>query len=564
MTANLRCSGDRWLIVLAAVLAAIIFIFPLTVHFPLLDPDEGLHASIAQEMVERGDWLVPHFQGEPFLDKPILYFWCQSLSLKLFGMNEAALRMPGLIFGLLGAVTTGLIGWRMFGRVAGYISGIFYATMILPVALAQAAAHDVAIIPEINLAILFLWESDRFASKALQWKYAAVVGFILGLTILTKGLVGVALVAAIYGSYVIIRRRLSISLCLRALAALLLAALVASTWYITVEIKHPGYMYYYFIERHLLGFATGTQTHGEAPWWYYFPIILGGGLPWIGYIPVTLADAYARRGQQIYFGQKTESFQSGALVLLGCWVLCCVALFSAAHSKLITYIWPVFPAIAIVAAVGWAKLIEGTLEENERSSLLRTFWFSSVTGPIVLPLVVFVLQKVFDVTFSWQVWLAAVLAGLTPLVPLVFLKTKQWRAMLAASMLSTAAQFVVALTVVLPVVAEDFTARDIAQYFNSVGHVPEHLLVAEERLGSLIFYLDPALRSGLKQNQIDRLFKDQPSIIPRDSVIVLPEKRADKAQEYSVFFDAPYKTVGRYRLYDIRDEGRGARGESSE
>ncbi len=85
--------------------------------------------------------------GEPFFDKPILYFWCQALSLRLFGMNEAAVRLPGLMFGLLGAITTGLIGWRMFGRTAGWVAGIFYGTMILPVALAQAASHDVAAYP---------------------------------------------------------------------------------------------------------------------------------------------------------------------------------------------------------------------------------------------------------------------------------------------------------------------------------------------------------------------------------------------------------------------------------
>ena len=129
--------------------------FPAVRPFPLLDPDEGLHASIAQEMVERGNWITPHFLGRPFLDKPILYFWVQAASLRLFGFNEAAVRLPGLMFGLLGAATTGLLAWRMFGRTTGWIAGIFYATTILPTALAQAASHDVALVPWVNLAILF-------------------------------------------------------------------------------------------------------------------------------------------------------------------------------------------------------------------------------------------------------------------------------------------------------------------------------------------------------------------------------------------------------------------------
>ena len=131
------------------------------IRFPLLDPDEGLHAEIAREMAERGDWITPRFLGQPFFDKPILYCWAEAASLRLLGPNEAAVRLPGLMFGLLGAVTTGLLAWRMFNRTAGLIAGILYATTILPTALAQAASHDVALVPWINLSLLLLWESHR-------------------------------------------------------------------------------------------------------------------------------------------------------------------------------------------------------------------------------------------------------------------------------------------------------------------------------------------------------------------------------------------------------------------
>ena len=162
----------------------------------LLDPDEGLHAAIAQEMVERGDWVVPRLQGKPFLDKPILYFWAEAASLKLFGMSEGAVRLPGLLLGMLGMAATGIVGGRMFGRDAGWLAAIFYASMVLPVALTQAAAHDVALVPWVAFATLLLWEAEQAASprKALAGTIAA--GVFLGLAMLTKGLVGVALVAA--------------------------------------------------------------------------------------------------------------------------------------------------------------------------------------------------------------------------------------------------------------------------------------------------------------------------------------------------------------------------------
>jgi 4-amino-4-deoxy-L-arabinose transferase-like glycosyltransferase len=575
MTCTAASYNDRWLIVLATMLAVVVYIFPLTVCTALLDPDEGLHASIAQEMVERGDWLSPHFLGEPFFDKPILYFWCQALSLRLFGMHEAAVRLPGLIFGLLGAITTGLIGRRMFGPSAGWVAGIFYSTMILPVALVQAPTHDVALIPCINLSILFFWLSERSPSKRAEWTYVAAIGFLLGLSILIKGLIGVALVGVTYGLYVLVTRRLTIRVILRGLVAIFLAALLASGWFIAMETKHPGYLQYFFIQRHLLGFTTATQIHGEAPWWYYLPILLGGGLPWIGYLPATLSDTLARRPRKNSVAEKLVMEKSapekidaknlildncheshnGAMTLLWCWLIGCTVLLSLAHSKLITYIWPVFPSVAVLAAVGWSRLLSGTLMDNAQRRLLSTFFFSSITGPIVLPLVLFAVQKIFVVRFSWYIWLASVLAGLAALAPLIFWKKRQWPAMLCASILSTTVQFVVAIVLVLPPVAETFTARGLAEYFNHLGRLPARLLVAEERLGSLVFYLDPALRSGLKENQIGMIFYDQPTENPPGTIVALSEQRANQADRYPNLIGQPYKTIGGYRLYELRGQG---------
>lgn len=267
-------------------------------------------------------------------------------------------------------------------------------------------------------------------------------------------------------------------------------------------------------------------------------------MPWIGYLPVTISDALSR---------KNREPSNGAMSLLFCWLIGCTVLLSAAHSKLATYIWPVFPAVAVLAAVGWARLLDGELMENARRRLARTFFFSSISGPIVLPLAVFVVHKVFAVATAWPVWVGACLVGLAALIPLVFLKKQQWFAMLAASTLSTALQFVTALTLIMPIVAEEFTARGLAEYFNHKGRIPVRLLVAEERLGSLVFYLDPALRLPLKDKQIGMIFYDQPTEVPPGTIIVLPERRGDQASRYAELAGLPYQTVGRYRMYEVRD-----------
>src|SRR3954462_5087638 len=100
--------------------ALALVVAPLLANAPLFDPDEGLHAAIAQEMVERGDYVTPRFLGEPFPDKPVFFFWALAGSLRVFGFNEPAVRMPGLLFGLLGAVTTGLLAGTILGRRGGW------------------------------------------------------------------------------------------------------------------------------------------------------------------------------------------------------------------------------------------------------------------------------------------------------------------------------------------------------------------------------------------------------------------------------------------------------------
>ena len=284
-------------------------------------------------MVESGDWIVPRLLDEPFLDKPILYFWAIAASLKIFGMSEAAVRLPGLLFGMLGTLTTAAVAWRMLGRRTGLIAGVFYASMILPLALVQLPAHDVALVPWVNLALLCFWESDRGDSPRRAWAWTAAAGVVLGLAILTKGLAGVALVGIAYGGYLIVSRRLRFIHCFRAALALTVAAIIGSSWYLAVEHANPGYLRYYFFERHVLGFLTKSQPHGLEPWWYYFPVLIIGGIPWVGYLPVLVQDAVSRWRNRT--PAVTDARGNRPLLLLGCWFVGCTLFLTVSRSKLV-------------------------------------------------------------------------------------------------------------------------------------------------------------------------------------------------------------------------------------
>ena len=601
MTAWKRAmGGDGDLLALAAVLAAVVFVLPLLLPIPLMDPDEGLSASIAQEMAERGDWLTPRLLERPFFDKPILYFWAEALSLRLFGNNEAAVRLPGLLFGVLGAVCTAAVGWRLLGRTTGLIAGMFYATMVLPAAMTQAPVHDVLMVPCVCLALLGLWEGGRrrrdgaFAidvgvAVALplqgrqyngrpnisgeRWVVVAwtlLAGVALGLSILTKGLMGVALVGVAYGGYLLIARQMEgkrgqspfvrstlravpangdcplfPAAAVRGVAALAVAVAVAAPWYVAMELANPGYLQYFFLDRHLLGLVTASQPHSREPWWYYVPVLLGGGLPWIGNLPVTVVDGL--RGRP---GSKP-----GAMPLLWCWLIGCTLLLTLAGSKLATYLWPVFPAAAILAAVGWARLIDGTLSDRARRLFARTFVPSSLAAPAVLALALLMVQRECGMRFTWPVWTAAMLAALGAWVPLWFWFAGRRQAMLAASLLSAAGQFAAIVVFALPQVAEVVSARELARHFNRTGHVPSRVLVAEQRIGSLIFYLDADLRAELRDGQLRHAKLAKMSRLDDEGMLVVPEEKVRYARRFVDLSGVEYETAGRYRLYRAADVG---------
>jgi 4-amino-4-deoxy-L-arabinose transferase-like glycosyltransferase len=535
-----------------ALLAVLAVVCPLLAapSIPLVDPDEGLHASIAQEMVESGDWTVPHLMNEPFLDKPILYFWAIAASLKIFGMSEAAVRLPGLLFGMFGTLTTAALGWRLLGRRTGLIAGVFYSSMILNMALIQLPTHDVALVPWVNLALLLFWESDRGGWRGREWGCTAAAGVVLGLAILTKGLAGVALVGIAYGGYLIVSRRLRPIHCLRAALALILAAMVASSWYIAVENVKPGFLYYYFFERHVLGFLTSSQPHGAAPWWYYLPILLAGGIPWIVYLPVLVRDAVDRWRNRTPAAADLRG--NRPLLFVVCWFVGCTLFLTLSRSKLVTYIWPVFPALAIMTALVWTRRIEGGLCAAATRWMGRIVWCTCLIGPLGLPATFFATQIAMPVIFSALAWTLAVVAGLTSLAPLVTWLRGRDRLTLGLAATTVCAQLIVLLLSALPQVATGLSARDLAAYLNRTRELPSRLLMAQERIGSIVFYLDRDLRHNLQLGQLANQDIDDPLPTPPvdgNEWIVIPERHLHTALNDYDLLPLPCKRAGRFRIY---------------
>lgn len=466
-----------------AGLAAVFLIVPLLVSLPLLDPDEGLHAAIAQEMVLHHDYVTPTFLGEPFLDKPILFFWTEALTLRLFGMREIAVRIPPLVFGLLGMLAVAALARALFDGQRALFAGIVYASMLLPLGVSQVAVHDVALVPFMCGAAICLFHAAR-SPRPARWGIA--IGVCLGLSILTKGLVGMVftgifglgLAAADRGSFWRIAAAMAVGVAI--------AAVIAAPWYIAMEDAHPGYLHYYFVERHVRAYLTPTQPHGGRPWWYYVPIVIGGTLPWTGYLVGAIRGAWRNRTRPLP-------------ILLIAWAAMGLLFLSAAESKLITYVLPVFPALAIV--IGDYLAITWQPARTERWAAAVCLLFT-----LLLPAVAaFVLYRLFAPS-ARLAYFSAMIASPLILIPAV----RAWRAAtLPGFMTSTAAaialSFSILMVLVAPRMAAWMTSRDLARMLNEGGILPPRVLVVGERVGSLVFYLSAPLRAAADANRITNI-----------------------------------------------------------
>jgi 4-amino-4-deoxy-L-arabinose transferase-like glycosyltransferase len=484
-----------WIAVSALICGGLIYVYPLALQTPLLDRDEGFHAAISQEMVENGDYLVPRFLGKPFLDKPILYFEAQALSLRCFGMNEAAVRLPGLMFALLGAVTTSLLAWRLFDGTTGLLALLVSLTSIAPLSLAQAAVHDVALVPWTNALLMCWWTATHEDSRRRRIAFTAAAALFACLAILTKGLIGIAVVWVGYSLYIVVTRQRAARFVICTASSISVGLLLASPWFLEMEHQSPGYLFYYFIERHILGFVTHTQLHGREPWYFYLPLLLGGTAPWILLTIPSLWQSWTdRRSGRISTNRAT--------LFVICWLLGGLIFLSAAKSKLITYALPLYPATAILAGHACKQFLEGDMVPIAKKVFGWIFLVSCLIGTLAPFGILVGLDRFNHANSPIVAYLAASIAMTPMIVALLLTYRDQPIAALAIGSLLFPLLFVTIMTWPMQTIAGRLSQRQLAHEIRSLSRFPDHIDLVGAQIGSIIFYLEPEQRRALRPGQI--------------------------------------------------------------
>ena len=330
------------LLILLAV-ASVVFFLGLG-RLPLTEPDEGRNAEVAREMLVQRDWITPHFDTLPYLDKPAAFFWLVAASFRIFGVSEWPARLPSA----LAALGTMLLVWflarRMFGEDAGLRAGVIFASSALAFSFARLVIFDMTLTFFITLTMVMFWFAQAPGRRQRAWR--AVMFAAAGLAAITKGPVGFLLPLLSILLYAALQRKLGTlkrTLWVPELALFFAASL---PWFIAVSVRHPDFPRYAFWNESILRFTTG-HVHRSGSVFYYIPVFLLGFLPWS--LPLVLASVNRVRAWK----KLRESGRAPQVFLLA-WAVTIFVFFSFSHSKLPAYFLPAIPALAALMAKVWA------------------------------------------------------------------------------------------------------------------------------------------------------------------------------------------------------------------
>ena len=332
-----------WLVV---ALAVFVVFFQLGTR-GLNEPDEGRYAEIGREMVATGDFLTPRFNGVTHLAKPPLTYWLIGLSIRAFGANEWAARLPAALAALGTLLAVYLLTRSAFGERTGLWAVAVLLSSALFFGVARLITTDMLLTCFVAWSVWSLWR--WYASEDRGWRKILWLYVFLGLGMITKGPVAVvlplfALAGLRWGNPTLRLRQMGWG------KGALIFLGIALPWFATVA-GTDWERWRYFLGREVVERVVTTVHNRTEPWWYFLPVLAVGFLPWTPW----LCGAGALRRET---GRGKELVR-----LCAGWLLLGFIMFSLSRSKLPTYMTPLLPPLAIIVAVILGRV--GELERDD-------------------------------------------------------------------------------------------------------------------------------------------------------------------------------------------------------
>jgi 4-amino-4-deoxy-L-arabinose transferase-like glycosyltransferase len=334
-----------WLL-LGALVAMLLLLAALR---PLAVPDEGRYGEVGRWMLQSGDWLTPRLNGVPFFHKPPYLYWLEAASLATFGIHAWAVRLVPALHAVLM-----LVALYLSARVVSSESIARRAMLMLGTSLAfllggQYVNHDMLVACWMGVAIWCFALSFRHGDK--PHANLARLGFVAcAFGVLSKGLMGFALPGLVLLLWLLWTRQAKKMLYLPWFSGLLLFGAIALPWFVLAQAQFPEMLAYMF-GKHQFGRYTATTFNNARPWWFYLVVLVILLFPWV-FFAIAQAVSQLRRASK-----PSITIAADGLALCWIWLLAILVFFSIPNSKLVGYMLPVAPPLALLCALGWERAV---------------------------------------------------------------------------------------------------------------------------------------------------------------------------------------------------------------
>jgi len=386
--ANIKPKRKLYLTIIALFL--FLYIIPLGVR-PILIPDESRYAEIPREMIESGDWVVPRLNGIRYFEKPVMGYWLNALSIKLFGENAFAVRFPS-------AMATGfsaLILFLLVRRFGNESSLAMSAVLIFLTCFAVYGAGTFNILD--NMLTMFVTASMTsffFAinSKVLTKKrqgFFLLFGIFCGMAFLIKGFLAFAIPVVVIIPFMLWERRFK-ELFIIPWFPIVGAVLVILPWAVMIHNKEPDFWHFFIWNEHIKRFLSESAQHHES-FWYYLELLPVAALPWTFLFPAVI------------IGLKKAKIKTSIDRYILCWFLFPLLFFSISKGKILTYILPCFVPLAILVSKGLHEYFEagGKKAFNAGGKVLAFLMVVIATALVIVQINGFNGFKPYHQTWKW-------------------------------------------------------------------------------------------------------------------------------------------------------------------
>jgi 4-amino-4-deoxy-L-arabinose transferase-like glycosyltransferase len=326
----------------------------------LFEPDEGRNAEKAREILLLNDWVTPHENFIPVLDKPIFFYWLVALSYKVFGIVEWSARLPSALLALGCLLLVYRFVCQRWGAWEAMWSVLVLVTSVEFFLLARIVILDMTLTLCITLALCSFYAAVHAQDKKAARLNCFLMYVALGAGMLVKGLIGVIVPGMVFLVYLSLTRQWSALRSLYLVPGALLFLVIVAPWYVWADARNPGYLRYYFWDEHFARYLTDEYDRREG-WFYFFIVLAAGFSPWILLLPSVLKDAWRKLDDKNIF--------------LLVWIGVPLLFFSASNSQLPHYVLPLYPALAILSG----QMIAARLNppESKNRWLLYLPWIFS-------------------------------------------------------------------------------------------------------------------------------------------------------------------------------------------